>query len=174
MFGARPTYFVTRPDGTRTALVEVDQLPASIKIAGIPANLPANDAYDMTCVGNRERAPFQYIIEIAAANNNNNPSDNPNTVGKEQPQPPPPSPPPQLSRNGEDREPRNGLGKNKAQVSLMIKTSFRILLIFNLILLTFDVVIFLDRTTDYIGAKQRLSLLVPLLLSQLRSCFQLR
>lgn len=113
MFGARPTYFVTRPDGTRTALVEVDQLPASIKIAGIPANLPANDAYDMTCVGNRERAPFQYIIEIAAANN---PSDNPSAAGKEPPQPPPP-PPPQLSRNGEDREPRNGLGKNKAQVS---------------------------------------------------------
>lgn len=114
MFGARPTYFVTRPDGTRTALVEVDQLPASIKIAGIPANLPAIDADDMTCVGNRERAPFQYIVEIAAANT---PSANPSAAGKEPPQPPPPPPPQQLSRNGEDRELRNGLGKNKAQVS---------------------------------------------------------
>ncbi len=137
MFGARPTYFVTRPDGTRTALVEVDQLPASIKIAGIPANLPANDAYDMTCVGNRERAPFQYIIEIAAANN---PSDNPSAAGKEPPQPPPP----QLSRNGEDREPRNGLGKNKAQVSPIKHLSrfFIFYFIFYLFLLTFDAIIF--------------------------------
>lgn len=120
MFGARPTYFVTRPDGTRTALVEVDQLPASIKIAGIPANLPTIDAYDMTCVGNRERSPFQYIIEIAAAAANNNPSippasannNNPNgAAGKEPPLQQLPS------GNGEDRKPRNGLGKNKAQVS---------------------------------------------------------
>lgn len=126
MFGARPTYFVTRPDGTRTALVEVDQLPASIKIAGIPANLPAIDAYDMTWVGNRERSPFQYIIETvaaaaaaaAAAANNNPPTsastNNPNSAAglKERPL--------QLSSgNGEvDRKPRNGFGKNKeAQVS---------------------------------------------------------
>lgn len=125
MFGARPTYFVTRPDGTRTALVEVDQLPASIKIAGIPANLPAIDADDMTCVGNAERAPFQYIIEIAAAND---PSDS--AAGKE------PPPPPQLPGNGEDREPRNGLGKNKAQVSQSDKHLHGKNLFFIFILLT--------------------------------------
>lgn len=108
MFGARPTYFVTRPDGTRAALVEVDQLPASIKIAGVPTNLPAYDADDMTCVGNRERAPFKYIIEIAAANNNN-PSSANTSAGKERP--------PQLSRTSEDRGLQTWLDKNKAQVS---------------------------------------------------------
>lgn len=103
MFGARPTFFVTRPNGTRTALVEVDQLPASMKIAGVPANLPAADTADMTCVGHRERAPLHYIIEIAAVSPSTSSS-----AGIESPL---------LSGNGEDREPQNGLGKKKAQVS---------------------------------------------------------
>lgn len=154
MFGARPTYFVTRPDGTRTALVEVDQLPASIKIAGVPANLPAADSEDMTCVGNRERAPFQYIIEIAAVNSLTNPS-----AGKESPL---------LSGNGEHRGPQNGLGKKKAHVSPITcyeTTPIEIL---------FTNLTSFDRTTNYIGTKHRLFLLVPLLLCQLRSWYQLR
>lgn len=137
IFGARPTYFVVRPDGARTALVEVDQLPDSIQIAGISADLPAIDAYNnMTCVGISERAPFQYIIDIiAAAAPNNYPSSTTSTANNNPPttssdarnkeQPPPPPPPKQqqqlvvLAGNGEDnREPRNGLSKNnKAQVS---------------------------------------------------------
>lgn len=134
MFGARPTYFVARPDGTCTALVEVDQLPAWIQIAGISTNLPANDAYNMTCVGISERAPFPYIIDIiaAAAVPNNYPSstttanNNPTTTSgearkKEQPTPSPPRKQRQLVYgNGEDNREgsRNGLSKNnKAQVS---------------------------------------------------------
>ena len=103
MFGASPTYFVTRPDGSRTALVEVDQLPASIKIAGVPADLPAVDAADMTCVGNMERGSFHYIIEIAAVS----PSASSSARTES----------PLLSGNGEDRGPQNGLGKKKAQAS---------------------------------------------------------
>lgn len=109
MFGARPTYFVTRPDGTRTALVEVDQLPASIRITGVPANLPAGDALDMTCVGTRERVSFQYIIDIAAAslstNHNNGIELSP------------------LPDNGEDTETQIVLSMKKAHVSS--NTKFR-------------------------------------------------
>lgn len=140
MFGARPTYFVVRPDGTRIALVEVDQLPDWIQIAGISANLPAIDAYNnnMTCAGISERAPFQYIIDIiAAAAPNNCPSSSTTSTAKNNPpttssdaqkkEQPPPTPPPKqqqqlvvvVAGNGEDnREPRNGLSRNnKAQVS---------------------------------------------------------
>lgn len=151
MFGASPTYFVTRPDGTRTALVEVDQLPASIKIAGVPANLPAVDAADMTCVGNMERGSFHYIIEIAAVS----PSASFSAETES----------PLLSGNGEDKEPQNGLGKKKAQVSpnSMVRDSY--------LRDTFADRTSFDSTMDYIAA---LSLLVPLLLSQLRSWSQFR
>lgn len=154
MFGASPTYFVTCPDGTRAAPVEVDQLPASIKVTGVPANLPAVDAADMTCVGNMERGSFQYIIEIAAVS----PSASSSARTKS----------PLLSGNGEDREPQNGLGKKNAQVSpnSMVRDSYcRDIFA--------DLTPF-DRKMNYIAAWKLLSLLVPLLLSQLRSWSQLR
>lgn len=104
MFGAKPTYFITRPDGTRTALVEVDQLPASIRIAGVPANLPAIDAAEMTCVGNQDRASLHYIVEIANISPSASSSRGTEAV--------------LLSGNGEDRKRQNGLGREKARVSL--------------------------------------------------------
>lgn len=122
MFGAFPKYYVARPDGTLSALVEVDQLPTWIQIAGISTNLPAIDAKDMACVGNSERAPLQYIIIVSDAGKKKEQQQQ-----QPSPSPSPPSPPKQqqqqllveVAGNSEDnREPRNGLGKNnKAQVS---------------------------------------------------------
>lgn len=127
MFGASPTYFVTRPDGNRTALVEVDQLPASIKIVGVSANLPAVDAANMTYVGTKDWASFNYIIETVAFSHSTNSSvgteslllsgssvdwepvsrSTNSSAGTESPL---------LSGDSVDGEPRNGPSKKKAQV----------------------------------------------------------
>ena len=128
MFGALPKYYVGRPDGTLSALVEVDQLPTWIQIAGISTNLPAIDAKSMTCVGNSERAPFQYIIidsdDAGKKEEEEQQQPSPPPPSPPPPSPPPPPPPPKqqlvvVAVNSEDtREPRNGLRKNnKAQVS---------------------------------------------------------
>lgn len=60
-----PTYFVKRPDGTLTALVEVDQLPDFIRIRGLTQKLSAVDTADMTCVGIKKKNQKKYSVDIA-------------------------------------------------------------------------------------------------------------
>lgn len=61
----RPCYYLERPDGTLTALVEVDQLPEHVRIRGLPHKLSIADTTGMTSVGIREGGQRKYIVEIA-------------------------------------------------------------------------------------------------------------
>lgn len=60
-----PSYFVERPDGTHTALIEVDQLPELIRIRGLPPKLSAAETAGMTSVGVKKGGQKKYIIDIA-------------------------------------------------------------------------------------------------------------
>lgn len=60
----RPCYYLERPDGTLTALVEADQLPEHVRIRGLPQKLSIADTTGMTSVGIREGGQRKYIVEI--------------------------------------------------------------------------------------------------------------
>lgn len=60
----RPHYYLERPDGTLTALVEVDQLPDHVRIRGLPQKLSIADTTGMTSVGMREGGRRKYFVEI--------------------------------------------------------------------------------------------------------------
>lgn len=60
----RPCYYLERPDGTLTALVEVDQFPEHVRIRGLPQKLSIADTTGMTSVGIREGGQRKYIVEI--------------------------------------------------------------------------------------------------------------
>lgn len=61
----RPCYYLERPDGTLTALVEVDQLPEHVRIRGLSRKLSIADTTGMTSVGIREGGQRKYTVEIA-------------------------------------------------------------------------------------------------------------
>ena len=61
----RPCYYLERPDGTLTALVEVDQLPELVRIRGLPPKLSVTDTAGMTSVGIKEGGHRKYTVEIA-------------------------------------------------------------------------------------------------------------
>ncbi|OQE08987.1 hypothetical protein PENVUL_c008G08450 [Penicillium vulpinum] len=48
---SRPQFFCTRPDGTLTPLVALDELPTSISIRGVSRNLSAGETQGMTSCG---------------------------------------------------------------------------------------------------------------------------
>lgn len=54
-----------RPDGTFTALIEVDQLPDFIRIRGLASKLSAVDTVGMTSVGVKKGNQKKYSIDIA-------------------------------------------------------------------------------------------------------------
>ncbi len=59
----RPSYFLYRADGTCTALIEVDQLPESIRIVGVPASLSLAETAGMFSMGTKERDERRYLVE---------------------------------------------------------------------------------------------------------------
>lgn len=61
----RPCYYLERPDGTRTALIEVDQLPDLFRIRGLSPKLSAADTAGMTSVGIKEGGQRKYTVEVA-------------------------------------------------------------------------------------------------------------
>ena len=56
----RPKYFAVRSDGTLTALVAVDELPTSLRIAGVPRTLSPGETTGMISVGIVPRANGYY------------------------------------------------------------------------------------------------------------------
>ncbi|KAL4733420.1 hypothetical protein BDV11DRAFT_213883 [Aspergillus similis] len=76
----RPQFFCTRPNGTLTPLIAVDELPAHITIHGAPRVLSPNETQGMTSLGAvRTRGQF-YSVEGAVPA-----SGPPSTSGKNQP-----------------------------------------------------------------------------------------
>ena len=60
---SRPRYFLVRDDGTLTPLVAVDELPASIRILGVPAVLSYANTQGMVSLGVAARSERRYILE---------------------------------------------------------------------------------------------------------------
>lgn len=59
----RPQFFCTRPNGTVTALVAVDELPPHISIRGIPRALSSNDTQGMTSLGTVNGRSQTYVVD---------------------------------------------------------------------------------------------------------------
>lgn len=58
----RPQYFVARGDGTLTPLIAVDELPSSVRIAGVSATMTYADTANMTSLGVKERSLQRYVL----------------------------------------------------------------------------------------------------------------
>ena len=59
----RPQFFCTRPNGTVTPLVAVDELPAHVSIRGVSRNLSANDTQGMTSLGTVNGRSQKYVVD---------------------------------------------------------------------------------------------------------------
>ncbi|KAJ9351761.1 hypothetical protein DTO027B9_6137 [Paecilomyces variotii] len=59
----RPQFFISRPNGTMTPMIAVDELPAHISIRGVPRVLAPSETQGMTSLGSiPPRAQF-YVVE---------------------------------------------------------------------------------------------------------------
>ncbi|GLB09332.1 hypothetical protein AtubIFM57258_005250 [Aspergillus tubingensis] len=58
-----PQYFCTRPNGTFTPLIAVDELPSHISIRGAPRVLAASETQGMTSLGIVQMRPQSYVVE---------------------------------------------------------------------------------------------------------------
>ncbi|GLA14902.1 hypothetical protein AnigIFM62618_001382 [Aspergillus niger] len=61
-----PQYFCTRPNGTFTPLIAVDELPSHISIRGAPRVLAASETQGMTSLGIVQTRPQTYVVEGAS------------------------------------------------------------------------------------------------------------
>lgn len=67
----RPRYFLVRSDGILTPLVAVDELPASIRILGVPAVLSCANTQGMISLGVAARSEHRYILESSTFSSSN-------------------------------------------------------------------------------------------------------
>ncbi len=63
----RPQFFCTRPNGTLTPVIAVDELPAHLSIRGAPRVLSPNETQGMTSLGTVAQRGQLYTVEGAAA-----------------------------------------------------------------------------------------------------------
>ncbi|KAL2821942.1 hypothetical protein BJX63DRAFT_175629 [Aspergillus granulosus] len=63
----RPQFFCTRPNGTLTPLIAVDELPAHITIRGAPRVLSTNETQGMTSLGSVSPRGQTYTVEGTTA-----------------------------------------------------------------------------------------------------------
>lgn len=59
----RPQFFCTRPNGTVTPLIAVDELPIHVSIHGVSRSLSANDTQGMTSLGTVNGRNQTYVVE---------------------------------------------------------------------------------------------------------------
>lgn len=59
----RPQFFCTRPNGTVTPLIAVDELPSHISIRGVSRALSPNDTQGMTSLGTVNARNQIYIVD---------------------------------------------------------------------------------------------------------------
>ena len=62
----RPKYYFTRPDGTCTALVAVDELPMTVRLVDVPVSLPRSQLQDMITLGEEPRSEQRYNVMFPA------------------------------------------------------------------------------------------------------------
>lgn len=61
---AVPRYFITRPDGTRTPVIALDELPHTVQVRNVPKNLTSSDTEGMVSLGQYPRADLEYTVDI--------------------------------------------------------------------------------------------------------------
>ncbi|KAI9039912.1 uncharacterized protein KD926_008897 [Aspergillus affinis] len=59
----RPQFFCTRPNGTLTPLIAVDELPPHVSIRGAPRTLSPNETQGMTSLGTLSPRAQSYVVE---------------------------------------------------------------------------------------------------------------
>ncbi|KAI9932812.1 hypothetical protein ASPWEDRAFT_22577 [Aspergillus wentii DTO 134E9] len=59
----RPQFFCTRPNGSLTPLIAVDDLPAHVSLRGVPRVLSASDTQGMTSLGTVSPRSQSYIVD---------------------------------------------------------------------------------------------------------------
>jgi hypothetical protein len=59
----RPQFFISRQNGTLTALIAVDELPPSLNIQGVPRVLSHSDTHGMTSLGTVSTRGQYYIVD---------------------------------------------------------------------------------------------------------------
>lgn len=65
----RPQFFISRPNGTMTPMIAVDELPAHISIRGVPRVLTPSETQGMTSLGSiAPRAQFYVVDGMPIAN----------------------------------------------------------------------------------------------------------
>ena len=69
----RPRHFISREDGTLTALIAVDELPPAVRIAGVPQNLQPSQIEGMKSCGVEPHRHQYYIIEATKEESLNGP-----------------------------------------------------------------------------------------------------
>ena len=58
----RPRHFIHRSDGSITALIAVDELPSTFRLADVPAQLSQAETLGMTSLGVEERSTGVYAV----------------------------------------------------------------------------------------------------------------
>lgn len=58
-----PQFFCSRPNGSLTPLIAVDELPSHITIRGVPRVLSPADTQGMTSLGSVSQRPHVYVID---------------------------------------------------------------------------------------------------------------
>ena len=65
----RPQHFVSRQDGTLTALIAVDELPSCITVQGVPRVLNQSDTQGMTSLGTIPSRGQTYVVDYVHQGN---------------------------------------------------------------------------------------------------------
>lgn len=71
----RPGFFCSRPNGTLTPLIAVDELPTHISIRGVPRTLTAKDTQGMTSCGVAPPRNEPWVVDDSASMTSNTSND---------------------------------------------------------------------------------------------------
>ena len=73
MSAPRPHWFISRPDGSLSPLIAVDELPTSFRILGVPPVLSRAATVNMTSLGEKERSLNPYLVEMPDSSSQDEP-----------------------------------------------------------------------------------------------------
>lgn len=60
----RPKHFITRPDGTMTPLIALDEMPDDVRIMNVPTTLTPEQTAGMMSMGMEPKSTGKYSVEV--------------------------------------------------------------------------------------------------------------